>query len=101
MEKITANEFDLTVAHGITLVDFFTNHCGPCKQMEGVLDQLDTSMPSVNIVSIDAEENVDLVSAHGITSVPTFELWSDGVKKGTRVGFVGLKGMQDWIEGQL
>ena len=78
------------------LVDFFGEHCGPCRMLKPVLVALAESMgDSVKIVIVDVAANERLVSDHRISAVPTLIVFREGKE---RDRMVGLKDMKYLIE---
>ena len=61
------------------LVDFFGDHCGPCRMLKPVLDALAESMSDkVKIVTVDVAANERLVSDYRISAVPTLIVFKEG-----------------------
>ncbi|MBN1369601.1 MAG: thioredoxin family protein [Dehalococcoidaceae bacterium] len=56
----------------ITLADFGSDSCIPCKMMEPILAGLITELEGkVNVVFIDVYDYIDLVEQHDIMYIPT------------------------------
>jgi len=54
------------------IVDFYASWCGPCKQLAPVLEELAAEYDGeIYIYKVDTEEETELASAFGITSIPT------------------------------
>ena len=62
---VRAEEADLTV------VQFSTAFCGPCRATRARLQQLQTTRPGLAYVHVDAESNLDAVRALGVQRTPT------------------------------
>ena len=61
------------------LVDFFTEYCGPCKQLKPTLNELaDELQGTAKIVAIDAVENPTISTEYSITVVPTLIVFKNG-----------------------
>ena len=61
------------------LVDFFATWCGPCKMMAPVIDEIAQERAgSVEVYKIDIDQNPDIASQYGVTSIPTFIAFQDG-----------------------
>lgn len=78
------------------LVDFFGEHCGPCRMLKPVLVALAESMGnSLKIVAVDVAANERLVNDYRISSIPTLIVFKEG-KEFHRM--VGLKDMKYLLE---
>ena len=74
------------------LVDFFGEHCGPCRMLKPVLVALAESMgDSVRIVTVDVAANERLVSDYRISAVPTLIVFRDGEERDRMVGLKDMK----------
>lgn len=65
------------------LVDFWQVGCGPCKVMDGIVDELaDEYGDTAHVVKVDVTKAHGAVQEFGIRSTPTFVLLSgEGGKK--------------------
>ncbi len=55
----------------VTLVQFSTAFCQPCRATRRILDQVVTRLPAVRHVEVDAESHLDAVRELNILRVPT------------------------------
>ena len=74
------------------LVDFFGEHCGPCRMLKPVLVALAESMDDkVKIVTVDVAANERLVNDYRISAVPTLIVFKDGKERDRMVGLKDMK----------
>jgi len=62
------------------LVDFTASWCGPCKKIGPFFEELAAKYPDVVFVKIDVDDLDDVAAECGISAMPTFQLYSNGVK---------------------
>jgi len=71
----------------LTVVDFYTDWCGPCKVMLPELYKLQDEMPHIKIVKFNCnKQNKDLGKALNIRVAPTFHLYRNSQKVGEMTG---------------
>ncbi len=64
---------------GTILVDFWASWCAPCKTIAPWLDELAAELSGrARVVTVDVDDNGDLVHRFGIMSVPTLVVFKDG-----------------------
>lgn len=86
---LTDENFNETIAKGVTLVDFYATWCGPCRMITPIVEQLaDMVQGKARIAKLDIDESQQTTASLQITSVPTLILFKDG-KEMKRV--VGVK----------
>lgn len=72
---------------GLTVVDFWSTTCAPCKQLTKVLTQLQPELPdNVVIGKVNADENIGLMDRFGVRAMPTLLFIKDGDVVETRTG---------------
>ena len=74
---------DLMAGDRPVLIDFWQNGCGPCKVMDGIVDELaDEYGDTAHVVKVDVTKAHGAVAEFGIRSTPTFVLLTgEGGKK--------------------
>ena len=99
----TAESFrtEVLTSTGAVLVDFYTDHCGPCRMMAPILEEVAGSRTDVKIVKVDAAANSELAANYGISAVPTFILFASGEPKAQFVGMRSKKDLVAWIDSNL
>lgn len=71
------------------LIDFWSEHCGPCKMLSPVLDEVAAEIgDSAKITKVDVMANRDLAIKFGIRAVPTLIFLKDGEVRETKTGIM-------------
>ena len=70
--------------------------CGPCKMLKPTLKELQEEGYSIDIVDIDNDQFE--AQAKGVTGVPTFILYEDGVEVGRASGTASKEEIKSWLE---
>jgi thioredoxin 1 len=68
------------------LVEFWSDSCEPCKQLEPHLVALAQKHHELLVAKVNAEENVGLMEHLGVRMLPTLLVYQDGEVKRRKVG---------------
>jgi len=83
----SAEEFAAIKAAGKpVVVDFTASWCGPCKSIAPFFEELAAKYPEIEFVKIDVDELEDVAGECGISAMPTFQVYSNGVKVSEMTG---------------
>ncbi len=89
LAEFNEQNFDSDVLQhtGLTVVDFWSQSCVPCRQLVKVLKQLALEVSDgVQIGTVKAEDNIGLLDRYGVRSTPTLVFIKDGDVVETRTG---------------
>ena len=62
----------------ITVKRFTAAWCGPCKQLDPIIGQIQSEMSNVDFQTIDVDASPDLVMKYNVSSIPTLIFEKDG-----------------------
>jgi len=101
--KISTEDFSRAIASSpLTLVDFHTQWCAPCKQMEPIVAELEDELAGkAKILRLDADANSEIAEEHSIQGVPVFILFSNGQEKWRHSGLISKAELKKAIEREL
>jgi thioredoxin 1 len=79
IELTDANFVSHVQGDEILLVDFWASWCGPCRQFAPTYEAASEANPDITFGSVNTEEERELASAAGISSIPTLMAFRDGI----------------------
>ena len=85
------------ISNELTIVDFFANWCGPCKMLGPVLEEL-AEEGIVDVVKVDCDESLDLAREYKVSSIPALFLLKDKKVLDSKVGYMDLEELQEWVK---
>jgi thiol-disulfide isomerase/thioredoxin len=85
--KLDASIIGVELGSRVTMVQFSSAFCSPCRATKALLEDMVKTMPDVRYAHIDAESHLELVRKLDIRSTPTtLFLNSAGVEVGRAMG---------------
>jgi thioredoxin 1 len=100
-KKITDESFENDVVNSSipTVVDFWAEWCGPCKQIGPSLEELSTEMEGkIKVVKVDVDSNPSAAAALGVRGIPALFLFKDGQVISNKTGAAPKAALKSWIE---
>lgn len=79
-EIVTRESFmNIIAEEKLTMVDFYTTWCGPCKIMDPFVKEIKAENSDiVNVLQVDAEAQFDIASQYDIQGYPTVIFFKNG-----------------------
>jgi len=81
----------------ILLVDFWASWCGPCRQFAPTYEAASEANPDITFGSVNTEEEQELASAAGISSIPTLMAFRDGILLHAQAGALPAPALEQLI----
>ena len=103
-KNVTDENFEAEVlkVNQPTLVDFWAEWCGPCKQVAPILEEISNEMKDqIVIAKLNIDEHPNQPTKYGVRGIPTMLLFKDGELKGTKVGATMKSNIISWIKENL
>ena len=100
-KNVTDENFETEVlkASKPTVVDFWAEWCGPCKQIGPILEEISNEMSSdVVIAKHNIDEHPNQPTKYGVRGIPTMILFKDGKQVSTQIGAVPKSSIISWIK---
>jgi len=103
-KNVTDENFETEVlkADKPTLVDFWAEWCGPCKQIGPILEEISEEKKHIiEILKINIDENPITPQKYGVRGIPTLMLFKEGKLIDTKVGSLPKTALLNWIDSNL
>ena len=92
-------EADVLKSDKITLVDFWAEWCGPCKQVGPILEEISNEMSDrIVVAKHNIDEHPNQPTKYGVRGIPTMLLFKDGEVKSTKIGATTKSNIVSWIK---
>jgi len=99
---LSQKDFKSAIEKGVTLVDFDTPWCAPCRAQDPILARLaERFAGKAAVVKVDMDENRKTALSLGIQSIPTLIFFKNGREIQRFVGLQSEKILADTLEGIL
>tara|TARA_B110000438_G_C15796216_1_gene642969 strand:+ start:997 stop:1317 length:321 start_codon:yes stop_codon:yes gene_type:complete len=100
-KNITDENFEKEVIKSdkTTLVDFWAEWCGPCKQVAPILDEISNEMAEqIVIAKHNIDEQPNIPTKYGVRGIPTMLIFKGGELISTKVGASTKSNIVSWIK---
>ncbi len=96
--ELDSKTFKAHISSGWALVDFWAPWCGPCKMLGPVIDELSKEMKDIKIGKVNVDEQDELATQFGVSSIPTVIVFHNGEVVDQRVGAGTKSSIKGWID---
>ncbi len=84
------------------VVDFGADWCGPCKQLDPILEEIaEENTDKLKVFKINIDENPMVPQKFGVRGIPTIMLFKEGKLIDTKVGSLPKTALENWIKSNL
>ena len=95
--ELTAHNFGQHITDGITIVDFWAEWCGPCRQFGPVFEEASKRHTEITFGKVNTEVERGLSQQANITSIPNLMIFRDGIMLYNRPGAMNAAGFEELI----
>ena len=93
---ISDSEFSEMIGSAeLTLVKFGAPWCGPCKMVDGELDQISDR---IQLVKVNVDNNGALADQYNVSGIPHLILFRGGKQIDSKVGFLPATEIMAWAD---
>ncbi len=84
------------------IVDFGADWCGPCKQLDPILEDIAAeNSDKLKVFKINIDENPMTPQKFGVRGIPTIMLFNEGKLIDQKVGSLPKSALEAWIKANL
>lgn len=90
--------FDATIAENkLTVVDFYTTWCGPCKRMDPFVKEVKAENADINVLQVDAEAYMDISQRYNLEGYPTLIFFKGGQVVDRALGYMEKDNIMQFV----
>jgi len=98
--KKTTDDFEKLISSGLVVVDIFAPWCGPCKMLSPNIEHVVKEL-GVDLVKVNSDDNLEIATKFKVMSVPTLLIFRDGKLIDTKIGYMEIDELKNWIGSNL
>lgn len=93
---LNEDNFDLEIAEGVVMVDFWATWCAPCRILAPTIQEIaEQTHGKIKVGKVDTDENGTIANRFNIQAIPTVIIFQDG-KPVER--FMGIQSKETYIQ---
>ena len=82
-----------------TIVDFYSDWCGPCKMMSPVIDKIaEENVEKIKVGKVNVDENQELAMKYNVMSIPTILIFKNGNISKSFIGVTSKSEIEEAIK---
>jgi len=95
-------ENDISAQSVPVVVDFGAEWCGPCKQLDPILEDIASeNIDRLKVFKLNIDENPMTPQKFGVRGIPTIMIFKEGKLIDTKVGSLPKSALEAWIKANL
>lgn len=94
----SVEEFKNEIKKDRVLVDFYADWCGPCRMLEGILEEVDNEKEELEIIKVNTDDFLSLAKEYKILAIPALKLFEKGKMIAEKEGFLTKKELLEWLD---
>lgn len=99
IKHLTDKTFSESVAHGITVVDFWAPWCAPCREIAPVTEALAAELKGKAVFAkLNVDDFTPLSEQYEVLSMPTLVIFKDGLPVDRIVGSLPIEQLRAQIK---
>lgn len=93
------NYLEKISGENLSLIDFYSDSCIPCKQLNPVLGDLEDENPGlVNVYKVNINFDMEVAQNYDVMSTPTLILFKGGKELDRKHGVQSYETILDWVK---
>ena len=96
--EMTADKFnDIIQNNEIVFIDYWADWCRPCMIFKPIFEKASEKHPDIVFAKCDTEKEMELAAAFQIRSIPTLQIFRDGILLFSQPGALPEEVLEDLI----
>lgn len=102
IQHLTDKTFSESVAHGITVVDFWAPWCAPCRELAPITETLALEFKGkMTFAKLNVDDFTPLSEQYDVLSMPTLVIFKDGQPVDRIVGSLPIEQIRTRIQNSI